>query len=84
MHAEKNVICYDHARSDLHERGYIQNSQIYEMQKLRKKNMRKKKKQFQETIFTWFGNLLTFTKLQGFHYLQEKIQDAAIHFSLSN
>ena len=46
MDAEKNVICYDHARSDLHERGYIQNSQIYEMQKLRKKNMRKKKNNF--------------------------------------
>ena len=26
VHAEKNVICYDHARSDLHEREYIQNS----------------------------------------------------------
>ena len=42
VHAEKNVICYDHARSDLHEREYIQNSQIYEMQKLRKKICAKK------------------------------------------
>ena len=25
-----------------------------------------------KTIFTWFGNLLMSTKLQGFHYYQEK------------
>ena len=37
-----------------------------------------------KTVFTWFGNLPTSTKLQGFHYHQEKIQSAAtMFFSLS-
>ena len=29
-------------------------------------------------VFTWFGNLLTFTESQGFYYYQEKIQYAAV------
>ena len=44
------------------------------------KNMCQRKQSYM-TIFTWFDNLLTFTKLQGFHYSQrkkkkKKIQDA--------
>ena len=35
------------------------------------------------TIFTWFGNLPTSTKLQGFHYYQGRIQSGAIIFFLS-
>ena len=33
-----------------------------------------------KTIFTWFGNLPTSTKLQGFHYYQGKIKSAATMF----
>ena len=33
-------------------------------------------------VFTWFGNLSTSTKLQGFHHFQGKIQSAAIQYSL--
>ena len=32
-----------------------------------------------KTIFTWFGNLLTSTELQGFHYYQEKYNNAQEH-----
>ena len=35
------------------------------------------RKQSHKTVFTWFGNLPTSTKLQGFHYSQGKIQDVA-------
>ena len=31
----------------------------------------------------WFGNLLTSTELQGFHYYQGRIQSAAPIFSLT-
>ena len=31
----------------------------------------------------WFSNFPKFTELQRFHYSQEKLQDAAIQFSLS-
>ena len=41
------------------------------MQKYKKKNIHQRK-QSHNTIFMWFGNLPTSTKLQGFHYSQEK------------
>ena len=38
----------------------------------------RQRKQSHKTVFTWFNNLPTSTKLQGlFHYSQGKIQDAA-------
>ena len=40
----------------------------------------RKKKQSHKIIFTWFGNLPTSMKLQGFNYSQEKIQDVAVQF----
>ena len=33
-----------------------------------------------KTIFTWFGNLPTSTKLLGFHYYQGKIQSVVVQF----
>ena len=32
-----------------------------------------------KTIFTWFGNLPTFTELQGFHYYQGKYNSVQEH-----
>ena len=32
-----------------------------------------------KTIFMWFGNLPTFTELQGFHYYQRKYNSAQEH-----
>ena len=50
----------------------------------REKHMPKKNKHMHKTIFTWFGNLLMSTELQGFYYYQGKIQRAAVpFFSLS-
>ena len=48
-------------------RESVRNSQTYEKQN--RKNTRKKKKinYTCKTIFTWFGNIPTFTELQGFH-----------------
>ena len=43
----------------------------------------KKKIHTHKTIFTWFSNFPTSTKLQGFHYYQGKIQSAAIVFFFS-
>ena len=38
-----------------------------------------------KTVFTWFGNLPTFMKLQGFYYSQGKIHSAVVQFfSLKN
>ena len=45
--------------------------------------MLKKNNHTHKTIFMRFGNLPTFTELQGFHYYQEKIQSVAIQFFLS-
>ena len=42
--------------------------------------MPKKNNHTHKTIFKWFGNLLTFTELQGFHYYQGKIQSAVVQF----
>ena len=42
--------------------------------------MLKKNNHTHKTIFMRFGNLPTFTELQGFHYYQEKIQSVAIQF----
>ena len=36
----------------------------------------RQRKQSHKTVFTWFNNLPTSTKLQGFYYSQGKIQDA--------
>ena len=36
------------------------------------KNIYQRKIITHKTVFTWFGNLLTFTKLQEFHYSQKK------------
>ena len=83
MRAEKNVICYDHARSDLHERGYIQNSQIYEMQKLRKKKYAEKKNNFKRQYLRSLAICLRPQSCKDFTIYRKKIQDAAIHFSLS-
>jgi len=50
----------------------------------REKNMRQRK-QSHKIIFTQFGNLPMSTKLQEFHYLQEKLQNVAVQFlSLKN
>ena len=57
-------------------RKYIPNSQNCEMQK-QKKDMRQRQKQQHNTIFVWFGNLLTSIKLHKFHYSQ------GFHYSLS-
>ena len=43
----------------------------------------RQRKQSHKIIFTWFGNLPTSTELHEFYYSQEKLQDAAVHFSLS-
>ena len=47
---------------------------------------KKKKKKSHKKIFTWLGNLPTFTELQGFHYFQEKIYTrcGSTIFSLKN
>ena len=45
--------------------------------------MLKKNNHTHKTIFMRFGNLPTFTELQGFHYYQEKIQSAATVFLVS-
>ena len=41
--------------------------------------MPKKNNHTHKTIFTWFGNLLTSTKLQGFHYYEGKYNSAQEH-----
>ena len=41
--------------------------------------MSKKNNYTDKTIFTWFGNLPTFTELQESHYYQEKIQSVVVH-----
>ena len=58
-----------------------QNSQTCEKQN--RENTRQQKKNnnhMYKTVFTWFGNLPTSTKLQRFHYYQEKIQSVAVQF----
>ena len=40
--------------------------------------MSKKNNYTDKTIFTWFGNLPTFTELQESHYYQGKIQSAVV------
>ena len=44
------------------------------------KTRAKEKQSPHKTIFMWFGNLPTFTELQGFHYYQGEIQSAATMF----
>ena len=38
----------------------------------------RQRNQLHKTLFTWFGNLPMSTKLQRFHYSQEKVQDAVV------
>ena len=45
--------------------------------------MSKKNNYTDKTIFTWFGNLPTFTELQESHYYQGKIQSAVVQFFFS-
>ena len=57
-----------------------------EKQKKKKieKTHAKENNHMHKTIFTWFSNLPTLTKLQGFHYYQGKVQkcDYKIFYSL--
>ena len=56
----------------------------YRERERERKHTLKKNNHMHKTIFTWFGNLPTSTKLQGFYYYQGKIQSAAtMFFSLS-
>ena len=48
--------------------------QTCEKQKNREKKRQKKNNHKHKTIFTWFGNLPTSTKLQRFHYYKRKLQ----------
>jgi len=50
--------------------------------KIEKTHVKKKNKNnhTHKTVFTWFGNLPTSTKLQRFHYYQGKIQNTAVQF----
>ena len=54
--------------------------------KIEKTYVPKKKKIIaHKTVFTWFGNLPMFMKLQGFYYSQGKIHSAVVQFfSLKN
>ena len=48
---------------------------LWEKKNIYRKHTPKKKNNYtHKTIFTWFGNLPTFTELQGFHYFQGRIQ----------
>ena len=48
--------------------------------KTNRENTRQRKNNHtHKTIFTWFGNLPTFTELQGFHYYQGKYNSAQEH-----
>ena len=48
--------------------------------KIEETHAKEKINHMHKTVFMWFDNLSTFTKLQGFHYYQEKIQSAAVQF----
>ena len=55
---------------------------LWETKKIEKTHA-KENNHTHKTIFTWFDNLPTSTKLQGFHYYQERMQSAVTIFSLT-
>ena len=64
-------------------RELTRNSQTCDKQN-RENTCQRKKNHTHKPIFTWFGNLPTFTELQEFHYYQGKVQSATVqYFSLS-
>ena len=48
--------------------------------KIEETHAKEKINHMHKTVFMWFDNLSTFTKLQRFHYYQEKIQSVAVQF----
>ena len=59
-------------------REFNQNSNLWET-KQKEKTHAKENNHTHKTIFTWFGNLPTFTELQGFHYKIRRYNSAQEH-----
>ena len=56
-------------------REFNQNPNLWETKQIEKTHA-KENNHTHKAIFTWFGNLPTFTELQGFHYYQGKYNSA--------
>ena len=59
--------------------GILTKIPTYEKQKQIEKIYVKENNHTHKTIFTWFGNLLTSTELQGFHYKIRRYNSAQKH-----
>ena len=44
--------------------------------------MQKKNNHTHKIVFTWFGNLPTSMKLQGYHYYQGRIQSTSVGYNI--
>ena len=64
--------------SDTSCREFNQNSNMWETKQI-KKTHAKENNHTHKTIFTWFGNLPTSTKLQGFYYKIRRYNSAQEH-----
>ena len=59
-------------------REFNQNSNLWETKQIEKTHVKENNYTY-KTIFTWFGNLPTFTELQGFHYKIKRYNSAQEH-----
>ena len=62
-------------------KGIKPNSQLV-INKKQRKHTPKKNNHVHKTVFTWFDNLPTSTKLQGYHYYQGKIQSTTCGYNI--